>query len=430
MKQVSTLLILSFFALIGNSHAAVWVKLHEDNTSTLMLDKQSILQKDLLKRAWVKIEYKATQKTLQTPDNLQSRDKQYNLSKLLWFFDCSAQKSATSQVFQYFNNDLVYSAGIEPKSAEFIEPVPETDVDFAMRYVCITDKPAGATTKANPVATKVKPATTKPEDVVKEGATKADPAKKPVIPTAPVAEKAKPVTPAAKSTPAKGDAHKPHWTYEGKEGPENWGKLNPEYTTCDIGRNQSPINIEDATHAVLKPLRSIQKFPAKDIVNNGHTVQISFKEGNMLVLDNAAYQMKQVHFHAPSENKIHNISYPLEAHFVHADSKGNLTVIGVMFKEGKENPGLTKLWSQMPNEVGEPTLLKSRVIPSELIPVNRSYYRFSGSLTTPPCSEGVRWLLMKTPLTASKEQIEVFERAVKHHNNRPIQALNGRVVLE
>jgi carbonic anhydrase len=159
-------------------------------------------------------------------------------------------------------------------------------------------------------------------------------------------------------------------------------------------------------------------------------VQVNFKEGNMLVLDSMAYQMKQVHFHAPSENTIHDKSYPLEAHFVHADSKGNLTVIGVMFKEGKANPGLASLWSQMPNEISEPVALKNRMTASELIPQNRSYYRFSGSLTTPPCSEGVRWLLLKTPMTASKAQIEAFEHAIHHHNNRPIQALNGRVIVE
>ncbi len=433
MKKVNTLLtLLLFFALTANSYGAIWVKLHEDNTSKLMLDKQSVIQKDLLKRAWVKIEYKTIQKTFQTPDNLQSRDKQYNLSKVLWFFDCAAQKSATSQVFQYFNNDLVYSAGIEPKSAEFIEPVPETDVDFAMRYVCLTDKPTNTSTDANRAASKL--TATKPDDVAKASAVKdvqgkAEPAKKPATLTEPVATK--PTEKSKTKTPVvKGEARKPNWAYEGKEGPENWGKLSPEYISCDVGRSQSPINIEETMHAVLKPLRSIQKFPARNIVNNGHTLQIGFKEGNMLVLDNAPFQLKQVNFHAPSENTINNKSYPLEAHFVHADSKGNLTVIGVMFKEGKENPALAKLWLQIPNEVGEPALLKTRVIPSELMPTNHSYYRFSGSLTTPPCSEGVRWLLMKTPVTASKEQIEAFKHAVHHQNNRPVQALNGRVVLE
>ena len=182
--------------------------------------------------------------------------------------------------------------------------------------------------------------------------------------------------------------------------------------------------------ASLKPIRGIQKFPAKDIVNNGHTVQVNFKTGNMLVLDSMSYQMKQVHFHAPSENTIHKKSFPLEAQFVHVDNKGNLTIIGVMFKEGNANPAIDKLWSQLPNKKGEPIPIKTRVVPSELMPENRSYYRFSGSLTAPPCTEGVRWILLKTPMTASKTQIEAFERAMKHHNNRPIQPLNGRVIVE
>jgi carbonic anhydrase len=115
---------------------------------------------------------------------------------------------------------------------------------------------------------------------------------------------------------------------------------------------------------------------------------------------------------------------------VHADSKGNLAVIGVMFTEGKSNPALAKLWEQLPEEEGEPIALKNRVTPSELMPNNKGYYRFSGSLTAPPCSEGVRWLLMKNPITASKEQIDAFKKAVHHSNNRPVQALNGRVIID
>ena len=427
IKKIITLLILCF-AIVHNSQAAQWVKLSDNNVEKITLDKQSILQQDKFKRAWVKIEYKTPQK------NPETIDKQYNLSKLLWFFDCSAQKSATSQVFQYLNSELVYSAGIDSKSAEFIEPVPETDMDIAMRYVCQTDKPTVAATEPKPAVAKTDAGTPKTKS--------AKPEEKPETAAKPVAEKpaepkpeTKPEVVASKTltkkpAEAKKGEHKPHWAYEGKEGPENWAKLSPEFSTCDSGRNQSPINIEDSIHAAIKSLKAIQKFQAKEIFNNGHTVQINFKEGNMLALDNAAFQMKQVHFHAPSENTIHGKSFPLEAHFVHADSKGNLVVIGVMYTEGKANPALTKLWEQLPNEESEPTPLKNRVIPSELIPENKGYYRFSGSLTTPPCSEGVRWLLMKSPLTASKEQIEALKHAVHHDNNRPVQALNGRVIIE
>lgn len=426
MMNKNLVFLLLFFALGGNSYASTWVKLNENRTSKLMLDKQSVLQQDLFKKAWVKIEYKTPQ------DNLESLGKEYNLSKLLWFFDCTSRKSATSQVFQYLDNELVYSAGVDPKSAEFIEPVPETDVDIAMRYVCLANKSTAPLAEAKPATEKTSTTPAKPTDSAEKTVAKPEPiSEKPLEANAKAEKPAIKAAPApVKSSAAKADAHKPHWAYEGKEGPENWAKLSPEFATCDIGRNQSPINIANTMRASLKPIRGIQKFPAKEIFNNGHTVQINFKEGNMLVLDSTAYQMKQVHFHAPSENTINDQHFPLEAHFVHADAKGNLTVIGVMFKEGKPNLGLTKLWPQMPDKESEPILLKNRTIPSELIPENRSYYRFSGSLTTPPCSEGVRWLLMKTPMTASKEQIEAFERAVKHYNNRPVQALNGRVVVE
>jgi len=425
MKKLSALFIFCF-AICNNSQAAQWVKLSDNNIEKIMLDKQSILQQDKYKRAWVKVEYKTPQK------NPETIDKQYNLSKLLWLFDCSAQKSATSQVFQYLSGELIYSAGIDSKSAEFIEPVPETDMDIAMRYVCQAEKPTVAIIEAKPATAKINveiPKATakseiaekKPEPLTKPMAEKPTDTKTAVVATKPTA---------TKPADAKKGEHKPHWTYEGKEGPENWAKLSPEFSTCEAGRNQSPINIEDSIHAAIKPLKAIQKFPAKDIFNNGHTVQINFKEGNMLALDNAAFQMKQVHFHAPSENTIHGKSFPLEAHFVHADAKGNLAVIGVMFTEGKANPALAKLWEQLPEEEGEPIILKNRVMPSEFMPDNKSYYRFSGSLTTPPCSEGVRWLLMKNPITASKEQIEAFKKAAHHSNNRPVQALNGRVIIE
>ncbi len=412
-----------FFAI--HCEAAVWVKLQDNGNARLMVDKQSILEKEKYKRAWVKVTYKTPQV------NLEVADKSYNQSKLLWFFDCSVQTAATAQVFQYLNDELTYSAAVDYKAARFIEPVPETDIDAAMRYVCEIGKPAAAV--ADNSAAKANPDTAKkPEDAVDKSAETPKPEAQPA------AEKAEPTMPQA--APAanakapvkqdkKGNAQTP-WAYQGKEGPASWGKLSPDYATCDAGRNQSPVNVDQTIHAALKELKTLQKFPGKDIVNNGHTVQVNFKEGNMIVLDNAPFQMKQVHFHAPSENTIKGKSYPLEAHFVHANAKGELTVIGVMFEEGTPSEALERLWQQIPKEVDKPVPLKSRVLPSELIPQKRTYYRFSGSLTTPPCSEGVRWILMKTPMTVSKEQIEAFKQAVQHSNSRPVQSLNGRTVLE
>lgn len=418
MHKIILSLIVFFGSFLSGIHicsAATWVKLNENTTSKLMIDKQSILQKDQLKRAWVKIEFKIPQKNMDTPD------KEYDLSKLLWYFDCDAQKAATSQVFQYLNAQLVYSAGIDIKNAEFIEPVPETDFDRAMRYTCNTGKPV----KADPA--KPAPGSTNSAAKTVANSEKSDTAA-PVI-----EEKLDTKNEDTESKPKKNSntAQSEHdWTYEGKTGPAAWGKLKPEFVTCNTGKNQSPINVDGTVDAKLNVLKVLQKFPAKDIVNNGHAIQVNFRDGNNLVLDNNVFKLKQLNFHSPSENTIKGKSYPLEAHFVHADKDGNVAVIGVMFNEGQENAGLTKLWKQMPTTIDKPQKLKSRLLPNELMPKNLDYYRFSGSLTTPPCSEGVRWLLIKSAVTASKEQIEALEKVIKHHNNRPVQPLNGRMIVE
>ena len=419
-------------ALTANSHAAAWVKLQENKDSKLMLDKQSVLEVNKQKRAWIKVVFKAPQ------TNPEVAEKTYNLSKLLWFFDCVSQKAATSQVFQFSDDDLIYSAAVDSKDAKFIEPVPETDIDVAMRYVCgvgapvemTAEKPNDALPKPNQAKAE-KPAENTPEK----------PAAK--LEVKPVLSKEK-VTSALVSASEKSDkvaiksiviakpsnAKKAHWGYEGDEGPASWSKISPEFATCETGRNQSPINIDKTMRAELKPLKAFQKFAANDIVNNGHTIQVNFKLGNILALDSVLYQMKQVHFHAPSENLIQGKSYPLEAHFVHADAKGNLAVLAVMFEEGKANDALGRLWQQMPVTVGTPVFLKSRVLPSELVSTMDSYFRYGGSLTTPPCSEGVSWIVLKTPMMASAAQIEAFKKVIQHQNSRPVQELNGRLVVE
>lgn len=445
-RIVQMLLMLLCFCLSLPACASTWSKLQETHQYKLLLDKQSILQRDQYKRAWVKIEYKVPQKS-------QNTAKEFNLSKLLWYFDCPAQKAATSQVFQYLDSELVYSIAIEPKSAEFIEPVPETEIDIAMRYVCLSDKSADPASKpstekpadkatekvadkpgdkaaAKPAAAAEKPSSEKPDSekpAPEKAAAKTE--KGEAKPDAAIPDKAK-SKPEKSTESAKGNDGKPHWAYEGKTGPDQWGKLSSEFALCDSGRNQSPVNIENTIKATLPALKALQLSPVKEILNNGRTVQITFKEGNLLLVDGKSFQMKQLQFHSPSENALHGVDYPLEAHFVHADPKGNLAVLGVMFKEGPANPGLTKLWQQLPMEAGESEPVTQKVLPGEMLPAKRSYYRFSGSLTTPPCSEGVTWLMLKNPMTASKAQIEAFRKAVKGHNNRPVQPLNGRVVLE
>jgi carbonic anhydrase len=222
-----------------------------------------------------------------------------------------------------------------------------------------------------------------------------------------------------------------HWEYEGTTGPASWGKLSPDNVMCEKGRNQSPVDIEEVMHAPEKPLQPKYPVSSKEtIINNGHTVQVDFEAGNTLVVDNVTFTLKQMHFHAPSENQIGGRTFPMEAHFVHADAQGNLLVVAVMFQEGHENAELAKVCAALPENPGPASPLSTAVSPLALLPKSMAYYRFSGSLTTPPCTEGVRWLVLKAPVPASKAQIEAVEHAIKHHNNRPVQPLNGRVVVD
>ena len=169
---------------------------------------------------------------------------------------------------------------------------------------------------------------------------------------------------------------------------------------------------------------------AYEVINNGHTIQVNYHSGSTLSVSGHDYELKQFHFHSPSENHIKGKSYPLEAHLVHADTEGNLAVVAVMFEEGDENEALEKTWDVMPEKAGEKHSLQSKVSVEDILPTNRDYYQFTGSLTTPPCTEGVLWLVMKQILTASREQILHFSHIMHHPDNRPIQRTNARAILQ
>jgi carbonic anhydrase len=221
-----------------------------------------------------------------------------------------------------------------------------------------------------------------------------------------------------------------HWGYKGAGAPELWGTLSSEYGLCGTGRNQSPINLVDFIEAELPPLTFNYAGMAVQLVNNGHTIQADYHPGSTLVVDGRVFHLKQFHFHSPSENLIGGEAFPMEAHFVHADSNGNLAVVAVMFKTGATNKKLADLWAQMPDVAGGKEVLASAVKATDLLPEDRDYYRFNGSLTTPPCSQGVIWLVMKQPLTVSTGQVNQFSTVMGGPNNRPVQPLNARTVLQ
>ncbi len=220
-----------------------------------------------------------------------------------------------------------------------------------------------------------------------------------------------------------------HWGYSGEGAPEHWAELNPAFETCAKGVNQSPVNLRGFVEAELAPLDFNYTGLATEIENNGHTIQVHYAAGSTLKAAGKTFILKQFHFHSPSENQINGEHFPMEAHFVHADYQGNLAVVAVMFKVGDENKALKKLWRQMPGEEGK-IGLASQVKAEELMPEDREYYRFNGSLTTPPCSEGVVWMVLKQPVSLSEAQLKQFTTVMGQPNNRPVQAVNARPILQ
>jgi carbonic anhydrase len=226
-----------------------------------------------------------------------------------------------------------------------------------------------------------------------------------------------------------GHAEHAHWGYGGEEGPEHWAELSPEFAACGNGKNQTPINIQNSVKAKLNPIKFNYTTDVTDVHNNGHTVQANMAPGSSITVDGIEFQLKQFHFHTPSENLVNGKHFPMEMHLVHADKDGNLAVVAVMFKEGKKNEALAHLWKHMPHNVDEDGAPEGKVNPGSLLPKSHHYYRFTGSLTTPPCSEGVRWLVMKDPLSADKEQMKEFTESVHGEDARPMQPLGARLIL-
>jgi len=221
-----------------------------------------------------------------------------------------------------------------------------------------------------------------------------------------------------------------HWSYEGDSGPEQWGALSTEFGTCSTGKNQSPINLEKFTEGHLSRFeRRYQSGPAV-IENNGHTIQVNTQPGSHIMVDNTRFELKQFHFHSPSENQIEGKSFPLEMHLVHQDEQGNLAVVAVMFETGRSNPLIAEIWNEMPKKAGESIELTNPVNAQGVLPSSSQYYRFNGSLTTPPCTEGVRWLVMKKPLDMSEQQVKQFTSTIHSPNNRPVQPVNARLVVK
>ena len=457
MKQAMRLWLPLFLVLLGlalPAHSAKWVTLKHLAGTRLSLDKQSIAQEPPYQKAWIKAEYQTPQK------NIESVDRTYNQAKALWYFDCAKQKAATIQVFQYLDQELVYSAGIDPKNADFVDPLPESEVDLAKQYVCDQqvakekreqakkeqEKLAQANAaKTPPAITKTDSANADPSDNTKVAADKPVDEKK-------QAEKKDGVK---KEDAKKGDAKKGEeskdpkskgkqsdkhteasksnakvWSYQAESGPANWATLDPQYALCGAGKNQSPIHLQNTIPAALKPLKMLQKFPAKQVTFQQHAINVVMGEGNMMVLDQQPYQLKNIILHSPAEHQIKQKNYVAEVQLVHQNKQGDTVVLAVMVEEGEVHAGLEKVLQLPIKPEMTPMPLKLRLTPAEFMPGKSAYMRYSGSLTTPPCTEGVQWVVMKAPITASKQQLTQLGTLLGGANQRPTQPTAGRMILE
>lgn len=219
-----------------------------------------------------------------------------------------------------------------------------------------------------------------------------------------------------------------HWSYSGQERPNNWAKLSPDFATCSTGEHQSPINFELFTAKEPANLLFNYQDTPLNIINNGHTIQINYAKGSTIKIDQKEYELMQFHFHTPSEHTIEGKATEMELHLVHKNQKGEMAVVALFIKSGQEHPLIKEIWQHINLEEGGQIFKTSKINAKDFIAIESPYYHYTGSLTTPPCTEGVNWIVFKTPLEMSTEQIKKFSK-IYQLNARPVQPLNQRRIV-
>lgn len=224
------------------------------------------------------------------------------------------------------------------------------------------------------------------------------------------------------------------WSYGNDTGPAQWGSLSEENRACSSGKNQSPVNIETAKaiNANLPAIKfNYSMLMPHEIINTGNAIRVELGMGSDIAVDDQEFELKHFDFHVPSETTVNGKSFPMEALFHHENKDGEATIVSMMFVPGEEDHTINKLWEQLPMEAGKSERLTAKALrPIETTQKMDGYYRYNGSLTTPPCTEGVRWLVLKQPMKVSNAQLAKIKNALKTPNNRPVQALNARQIFE
>ncbi len=219
----------------------------------------------------------------------------------------------------------------------------------------------------------------------------------------------------------------PSWGYQPGNGPALWGTLAPDFSACALGKEQSPIDLTEGRSADPLAIEFDYRQIRIAVENNGHTIQVNPDPGSGIVLNRMRFDLLQFHFHHGSEHTVDGNQLPLEMHLVHRSDSGSLAVIGVLFEEGPSNDALAPVWEHLPPEPAAAQMVAGELDLAALLPANRKTWRYRGSLTTPPCTEGVNWIVLAEPLTMSADQITAFD-AIYPNNFRPVQPLGERVL--
>ena len=222
-------------------------------------------------------------------------------------------------------------------------------------------------------------------------------------------------------------AEGPHWSYQGHGGPAEWGELDPAFATCQLGKLQSPIDIRGAKAADLPAIKFDYKPSPLRVIDNGHSIQVNYAPGSSIDVGGTRYELVQFHFHKPSEEKIDGKAHAMVAHLVHKGADGKLAVVAVLLDAGGTSPTIDTIWKNLPQEKGKEATVNATIDAATLLPADHGYYTFQGSLTTPPCSEDVRWFVLKTPVKVAGSEITAFGK-IYPMNARPSQPLNGRTL--
>jgi len=407
--------------------ASDWMDIASPPWMRVELDTTSLVGDGVNARAWDRVTYTEDQ-------SHDSGDVQWRSVKTLMSYQCARRTSVPlARIFFAADGTELMRKNLD--GVELPRPaVPDTPRERMLDYAC--RKPAAPVAGQVPAAVPGQAIVTLPEASQAKAASKRKRKPKPVA----VAEPAKPAAaskdkvaakPGEEPKAGKPEAKHVQWSYTGaKDGAAQWHKLSPEFRQCASGQRQSPIDIRGGVKLALENVKFDYKSSPLRIIDNGHTVQVNYAPGSSITVGGKTFELKEFHFHKPAEERINGRTYELVAHLVHKDKDDRLAVVAVLFIAGADNPFIQTLWNNLPIEpLREDELPSVKIDVAQLLPKVRGYYTYTGSLTTPPCTEGVQWIVLKTPVQVSREQIGVFGK-LHDKSARPTQAANGRLIKE